>query len=206
MNTNNYKFIVTLLILLGFLTISFFVGRCSSPKEVKTETIKVSVPGVAGKSKIINNPVPYEVIKDSIIYKDSIVYQENQELIERFRKIESEKERLDAYMKSIELKKYDMPYEDENIKTNALITTRGDIISFEQKYEIKPRTIEAQIPVKEPKLAIYLGGGLINNAYFNNFAVEANIGIQNKKGDILSVGYDTQKNFKVGYSFRLGKK
>lgn len=206
MNTNNYKFIVTLLIIVGCLTVSFFIGRCSKPEEIKTVPIKITVPGVAGKSKIINNPVPYEVIKDSIIYKDSIVYQENQELIERFRKIESEKEQLQAYMKSIELKKYDMPYEDENIKTNALITTRGEMVSFEQKYEIKPRVVEYNMPVKEPKIALYLGGGLSNNISLNNFAVEATVGIQNRKGDILTVSYDTQKNIKAGYIFRLGKK
>lgn len=198
---NNIKYIISGILIL--LLISFFTGRCSKPKETKYITVKIKTPVIKGLSQIINNPVPYEVIKDSIIYKDSIVYKENLDLIDRFNKIETEKGKLEEYIKSIEINKYDIPYEDNFIKTNALITTRGDVISFQQKYEIKPQEITIQVPTKETKFALYVGGGLYNNLLLNNTVLQANLGLQNKKGDILSISYDTQQNISLGYSFRL---
>lgn len=200
---DNVKIFKILLIIISLLTFSFFIGRCSKPKEIEYLTVKVQTPGIKGVSKIINNPVPYEVIKDSIIYKDSIVYKENLELIDRFNKIKTDKDKLEVYIKSIEVKKYNIPYEDKFIKTNALISTRGEVLSFQQLYEIKPQDISIHVPTKETKFALYVGGGISNNLQLDNFALQGSVGFQNKRGDILSINYDTQKNITVGYSFRL---
>lgn len=196
----SYKIVLLALLL---LISSFFIGRFTKPKDIKYVTVKVTTPAIKGSSEIITNLVPYKIIKDSVIYRDTIVYKENLELIERFNKIETEKGRLEAYIKSITLNKYNIPYEDKYIKTNSLLTTRGEIVSFEQKYEIKPQDISIDVPTKETKFALYAGAGLSNNLQLNNFAVQGNIGFQNKKGDILSINYDTQNNITVGYSFRL---
>lgn len=200
---NNNKIFKILLLTLSLLIISFFIGRCSKPKEIKYVTVKVQIPVIKGISKIINNPISYEVIKDNIIYKDSIVYKENLDLVERFNKIETEKGKLEAYIKSIELKKYNIPYEDKFIKTNSLISTRGEVLSFQQQYEIKSQELNIDIPIKETEFALYIGGGISNNLQLNNFALQGSVGLQNKKGDILSINYDTQKNITIGYSFRL---
>ena len=52
---------------------------------------------------------------------------------------------------------------------------------------------------------MYAGVGISDNLQFNNFAAEVEIGLQNKAGDIISAGYDTQKNISVKYSKQLFK-
>lgn len=209
MNTNKYKFIGTIGILLVLLAISFFLGKCSNEtKEPKVIKTIVTIPGVSGKSKIIEKPVPYEVIKDSIIYKDSIVFQENKELLDRFNKIKSEADKLSAYQKSIELNKYNIPYEDEFIKTNALITTRGTVESFQQLYEIKERKIPVEIQVPEKKSflgisGVYVGAGTSTTVDLTKFNFEAGLGLELKSGNIIEGAYDTNKNIHLRYKFKL---
>jgi len=209
MNTNKYKFIGTIGIILVLLAISFFIGKCSSetkdPKVIKTI---VTVPGVKGESEIIEKPVPYEVIKDSIVYKDSIVFQENKELLDRFNKIKSDADKLSAYQKSIELNKYNIPYEDEFIKTNALITTRGTVESFQQLYEIKERKVPVEIEIPEKKsflgiTGVYIGGGTSTTVDLTKFNFEAGLGLQLKGGDIIEGAYDTNKNIHLRYKIKL---
>jgi len=209
MNTNKYKFIGTIGIILVLLITTFFIGRCSSEtKEPEVIKTTVTIPGIKGKSEIIEKPIPYEVIKDNIIYKDSIVFQENKELLERFNKLKSDADKLSTYQKSIELNKYNIPYEDEFIKTNALVTTRGTIESFQQLYEIKERKVPVEIKIPEPKsflgiTNIYVGGGTSTTIDLTKFNFEAGLGLQLKNGHIIEGAYDTNENIHLRYKFKL---
>ena len=70
-------------------------------------------------------------------------------------------------------------------------------------YIIKERKQEITIKQKQPVFALYGGLKLVNNLKLANPNIEGNLGFQNKKGAILEVGYDINKNISIGYKYRI---
>ena len=204
MQNKNLKYYIAGGILL--LILIFFVNRCSKEEIIKEVPVKVYVPGVSGKSDTIYKPVPLISIKDSLIYKDKILYTENpydKELADKYISLKGETERLQVYLKTIQIKEYSIPFEDDNIKITGHFKTQGELLSTQYDYDIKPKEIIALVPQKETKLALYAGGGIGTNIDLNKVIFNAQIGIQNAKGDIYTVQYGTDKSIQVGYQFRI---
>lgn len=204
MQNNNLKYYIVGGILL--LILIFFIGRCSKPVEVKTIPIKVQVPGISGSSDTIYKPVPLISYKDSLVYKDTTLFTENpynKELADKYTSLKGETERLQEYLKSIQIKEYKVPYEDEYIKITGNFKTQGELLSTQYDYDIKPREITALVPQKETKLALYAGGGIGTNLQLDKAVFNAQLGLQNAKGDIYTIQYGTDKTIQVGYQFRI---
>ena len=95
------------------------------------------------------------------------------------------------------------------MKTNKFFATAivafGLLVGTTSFAQTKEKTVEVPVKQKEQVFAMYAGVGISDNLQFNNFATEVEIGLQNKAGDIISAGYDTQKNISVKYSKQLFK-
>ena len=127
-----------------------------------------------------------------------------QELMEALKYKDSVKI-LKLYLSAIEEKDGTYVFDDKNLNLEVATRTRGTLLSIKPKYTIKEKTVEVPVKQKEQVFAMYAGVGISDNLQFNNFAAEVEIGLQNKAGDIISAGYDTQKNISLKYSKQLFK-
>ena len=61
------------------------------------------------------------------------------------------------------------------------------------------------IKIKKTVFALYACLEVYNNLQLSNPGIKADIGIQNKKGDIFTGGYDINQNIYIGYKKQLFK-
>ena len=194
-----------LVIGISILILSFFIGRWTSPKEAKI--VKVTIPELSGNSPIIINSKPLIQFKDSLVYKDSLIVTENpfnKELADKYINLESEIERLKEYIKSIELRKYEVPFENDTIKIIGNVEVQGELKSLKYNWFIKQRIYDIPIEIKKPTINLLLGGSVSNTVDLNRFNINANLGIQRKSGDLIITSYGIfDKSIQVGYLINL---
>lgn len=194
--------------------VGFLLG-CFILSNINTEEKKVlvEIPEKTGESPEILNPKPLVTVKDHYVYKTDTVVTESQfnkdladkyvDLEKRYTGIDLEKERLKSYLKSIEIKDYEIPFEDEKIKINNSIKAQGEVLSFKQDYKIKSTVVEAKIPIKKNSFNVYSGVEIGANSQLKDFAVKGNVFLQVPKGNMISVSYDTRQRIWVGYTFKF---
>ena len=199
---NNIKYIIIGIVV---LTLSFFIGRWTSPTE--TKIVKITIPELSGKSPIIINPEPLIQFKDSLIYKDSLIVTENpfnKDLADKYINLESETERLKEYIKSIEVRKYKIPFENDTIKIIGDVEVQGELKSLKYNWTIKERILDTPVNLKKPTMNLLLGGSVSNSIELDKFNFNANVGIQRKNGDLILTSYGIlDKSIQVGYLINL---
>ena len=198
-----------------FFACLFFRG-CSNGQEKAKTTIKL--PEIT-KQLPTSTVVKHEKIKgqkktnktDEKLSKDILEMQERlQAYQEEIDNMQSEFmwsdsiKQAELYRLATELKLFESQFEDENLK----LTINGIIAGNEVKeitptYTIKKREIE--VPKKETKFRMLAGVGLGNTLTFDKPIFNANVGFQNKKGNIINFGYDTESRILVGYNFSIFK-
>lgn len=98
-------------------------------------------------------------------------------------------------------KVYKQQLNDSLVNIEATIKSSGKVDFIKLKYELKERNIqyyEKTITKKVyPKFRIL--GGVSTN--FN--AVNFNLSLQNKKGNVYGIGYDTNGNINIEYKYNL---
>ena len=95
-----------------------------------------------------------------------------------------------------------------DIKIDGKFLTRGKLLEYKIDYKIKSDTLKFKPTIKyqHPKLTLLPGVKLTvptNPLGDSKPNVEINLGIQGKKGNIISVGFDTEKRVTVGYNIAL---
>ena len=110
----------------------------------------------------------------------------------------------ELYRLATELKNFESNFEDENLK----LTINGIIGGNEVKemtptYTIKAKKID--VPQKQVKFRMLVGGGLGNSLTFDKPLFNGNVGFQNAKGNILRFSFDTEQRIMIGYDFSLFK-
>lgn len=149
----------------------------------KTDTIIKHFP-IKGKTVTVKGKT-VTVYRNNEINKELALENYNLQIAYINAKDSLEKEKL--YKTAIELKSFNQPFENDNFKANVKGIVQGEVKSIQLDYEIK------KVPIKETKFRMLLGAGVTFKA------VDLNVGFQNSKGNILEVGYDTEKNIRVGY-------
>lgn len=199
---SNIKYII-----IGILVLisCFFIGRWTSPKDIKTVTI--TIPAKKGLSPIIMNPKPLIQFKDSLIYQDSLIYTENpfnKELADKYSKLESEKDKLIAYLNTIQIRKYKVPFENDTIKIVGDFEVQGELRNVKYAWEVKQFKTEATFEVPKPTMNLLVGAGVSNTVDLNKFNINANLGLQRKNGDVILGSYGIlDKSIQVGYLINL---
>lgn len=192
---NNTVWRIIFFLIIGGLI--FILGRCSkeSEKEIITQTI--TIPGKEGKSDTIFKPKEIFIRKDSIVFNGDTIKTENpfnKDLADKFTKLETDKQKLEEYIKSIQTRTYMIPFEDSLVSIQNHIQAQGSILSFNQEYKIKPQEVLIKTPVNKPQSHINILAGLELGATkeLNEFTPKANLFLQTKKGNLYSIGYSTQ--------------
>lgn len=198
-NKNN----ISLYILLFIFFICNFIPRSCNSSEVKSTII---IPEVSGKFDTIK---PREVIskKEYIYitkYKKSIITNHpiNDSLIKEFEK-SSDSTKINLFIEKTKIRQYNEVFENDTIQLSIFAETAGELLKMTPSYIIKERKQEITIKQKQPVFALYGGLKLVNNLKLANPNIEGNLGFQNKKGAILEVGYDINKNISIGYKYRI---
>lgn len=158
-------------------------GTFKTDTIIQHLTIKGRVEYVKGK--------PVTVYKNNEINKELALENYNLQIAYINAKDSLEKEKL--YNSAISLKSFNQPFENSNFKAIASGIVQGELKSLQLDYEIK------KMPIKEVRFRL-LGG--IN---INPDAVGLNLGFQNRKGNILSVGYDSEKRINLEYKQSIFK-
>lgn len=200
MNNNTKYIIIGIVILL----LSFFVGRWTSPKEIKN--IKVTVPASSGTSPIIIKPKPLIQIKDSLIYKDSLIVTENpfdKELADKYINLESETARLKEYINSIQVRKYQIPFENDTIKIVGDVEVQGTLNSLRYNWTIKERKLDVPVKLNKKTWGVLIGGGISNTKELDKFNFTGNAGIQTNNGNIILGGYSFDQSISLTYLIKL---
>lgn len=179
-----------------FFFIMLFLRGCGpGEKQIptkgtfKTDTIIKHVP-IKGKTIKVKG-------KDVVIYKNNEINKElaeenyNLQIAYINAKDSLEKEKL--YKNAISLKSFNQPFENDNFKATASGIVQGELKSLQLDYELK------KMPIKEVRFRL-MGGVNINPE-----AVGLNLGFQNRKGNILSIGYDSQKRINLEYKQTIFK-
>jgi hypothetical protein len=186
---------------------------CGAPKTPQIVTVTVpEVHGTFKSQKPINHPMaivpilPYSRGQENgkINLVDSILFAQNDSLKLAFiKETDSLKKQL-VYEKAIELNKFSTKFEDDNIELNIDGIVQGEVKEVTPNYRIKQREIKAEVKCRETALRVLIGAKAgIPTSNTLSLPVQANLMFQNRKGNIISVGYDNSSVIWVGYHFSI---
>ena len=176
-------------------------------KEIKT--VKVIVPTVTGKLESKKPELkPLEIKQEQIVKKDRLVYKENLFniiLAEENTKLKSDYSKMSdslkskAYDKAIELNTFSYKSEDKYLKLTIDGIVRGEVSEITPSYTIKEQESEVFVKEKLPGLKVLGGVEVGNTKTLDDLSFKGSVLFQNRKGNIISAGYDTDNKIWLGY-------
>ena len=176
-------------------------------KEIKT--VKVIVPTVTGKLESKKPELkPLEIKQEQIVKKDRLIYKENPFniiLAEENTKLKSDYSKMSdslkskAYDKAIELNTFSYKSEDKYLKLTIDGIVRGEVSEITPSYTIKEQESEVFVKEKLPGLKVLGGVEVGNTKTLDDLSFKGSVLFQNRKGNIISAGYDTDKKIWAGY-------
>ena len=175
------------------------------------ETIIVKHPAVVGSFE------PAKPIHDTIfltkIVKSKPVQNSNDEFAQsEINRLLKEYNDLDAafanandslqqiiYKQTIAPKLFSHTFDNDTLKATVKgIVANGEVDKLKLDYTIKPYTTLVKVPQTVFRLLGGIETGMTKD--LSKFNAKANIGIQNKKGNILTISADSDQRFYVGYT------
>lgn len=176
-------------------------------KEIKT--VKVIVPTVTGKLESKKPELkPLEIKQEPIVKKDGLIYKENPFniiLAEENTKLKSDYSKMSdslkskAYDKAIELNTFSYKSEDKYLKLTIDGIVRGEVSEITPSYTIKEQESEVFVKEKLPGLKVLGGVEVGNTKTLDDLSFKGSVLFQNRKGNIISAGYDTDNKIWLGY-------
>jgi hypothetical protein len=106
--------------------------------------------------------------------------------------------------KLIALKEFNQPFEDTSVKIDVSGVVRGDIKRMKIDYKVKP----IEFTQKTVVFRTLIGASIGINKELNQGVISANLGFQNKKGNLFTIQamqVDNQTYFLTGVNFSLFK-
>lgn len=191
--STNFKHLATLYIIIGLLIFSLFLQRSCSNKIIKPrEVIKYDTifKPIASKPTIITK---YKTIKGKNILIPGKIDTVEVKVFEQ--SVDSTK--LNMYVNATKIRSYTTQFNKSDVDISIYTETKGELL------KIVPTVTIKQSKVKEVVFAMYGGIEVYNNLQLSNPGVKVDLGIQNKKGDIFTGGYDTNQNIYVGFKKQL---
>jgi hypothetical protein len=201
------KNLKNVLYIIGIFFIIYILSLFNKCSESKT-TVKhnISIPEYSGSFEKPTNIVEITKIKDSIIYRNQKIFTDspvNKALVEQYLKATDSIKRLKLYLESIGEKEVNYTFDNTDVNIEVYTKTRGTILEIKPKYTIKQKDITVDVPNKETVFALYGGAEIGNSTSLDNLILKADVGIQNRKGTIFTVGADNNSNYYIGAKVRI---
>ena len=159
-------------------------------KPIHAEISNKSNSVVVKEKVYISNPLNKQLLAENEILKDEF-------------KIVDSINKILLYEKAIAINSFSTKFEDENLELNLSGIVRGEVQEITPSYVNKKQSI--QVPNKQTIFRLLGGVEVGNTIQFDKLTFKANLGFQNKSGDVLNVGYDNQKVIWVGFSKSIFK-
>jgi hypothetical protein len=127
-------------------------------------------------------------------------YQEETEWMQEEFAHKDSLQKAEAYMRSIAVKMFESNFEDKylKLKINGFLAG-GEVKEMTPTYTLKERNVN----VPQTKSRLLAGVGIANTPTFDKPLFNANLGLQNAKGNIIRFGYDSDQRITVGYDFSI---
>lgn len=199
-------------IIIAILLVILWFKSCSSQEKLdNSNNHQIKIREVKGsfdtKSNIAHKVIDtvyinQKVSKSTGLNNDKLLsdieklYKENEALKRAYIDADSLKREL-MYLKSIQLSEFYQDFDNDTINLLVKGIVQGEIKTLQPFYTIKSYNIP--IKQKEVKFRVLAGFSVGNNINFNDPLFTANIGFQNKKGNIIIGGFDTQKRITIAY-------
>ena len=173
---------------------------------IKTDTVYVD--------RVINLPGKTETFIDSV-FIPKIIYKPDQELLDRYNELQTDNDRLQAYIDAITLRTYQNSYvsSDSLVKITVTDSVTGKLNSQKVSFDIAPREITIQEKIitndvyKYPDFSISLGVGIKVPAIPGRAqSFEGVLGIEDRRGFQYQLGVDTRKEFRLTITKKLWTK
>jgi len=188
-------------ILLVGAIIFLYVGTPTPKPEIIIKDRIIEVPGKDGKLDTVWLPKPYAVMNP--LNKKLITKKDTIEVLNAFTELNKERE-------------YNEVYEDSSVKIDIYTKVQGKLLKQAPKYTVKPYTIHIKDTIeinynKPPtnKLLVGLETGLPLTLFTKKDVIDikpvvkGSVYFQNKKSNVITVGFDTNKTIWAGYLIKL---
>lgn len=184
-----------LLVIIGIALIANFFYK----DDPEPQPIEIIIPEQKGSTgtQIIENvkTIPIPIPGQGEVYIDEKWYKE-------YLAAKDSIGRLNQYLKAIEVKELDTTFIDnDTIRLDGKIKTRGSILAYKFDYNIKERVFEykPEVVIKRPRVSLFFGVEAgIPTVPTTGFLMKGKIGLENRKGFGVSAGYDTENRVWVG--------
>lgn len=140
----------------------------------------------------------YSDEKDTILLENPINKELEAKYKEALRKNDSMALKL-LYLNAIQTRTYNKTFEDKNITINATAHTTGTLDSLRIHYKTKEDTIR----LKQKVFALKAGPSIGTNVENLSLKPGFTLGLENKKGDLITIDVNTSKDVKIGYLFNI---
>lgn len=192
---------IILLIIIFFL----FRGSETPEPEIIIQDRVIEIPGKDGKLDTVYLPTPI-----------SIVNPVNTELLSKYNSLKDTVAKLELFKTVIAEREYNEVYEDSIQKITIYTKVQGKLLKQAPKYQIKPSTITIKdttiINYNKPptnKLLLGIETGLPLNNFTKketidfNPVIKGSVYFQNKRSNIITIGFDSNETIWAGYIFKL---
>jgi hypothetical protein len=183
-------------IILGIIIFFLFQNPKPVEPEIIIRDVIIEIPGKDGKFDTIYLPKPYKV-------ENSV----NTELVKKYNAQKDTIAKLEMYKDAITERNYNEIYEDSTVKIDIYTKVQGKLLQQAPKYFVKPVTVVFKDTTiinynKPPRNKILVGieAGLPK---IDNPILKGSVYFQNKKDNIITIGYDSNKTIWAGYIIRL---
>lgn len=190
-------------VLVNIVLISILVFLFSGKEEVidpvvETKTVYIEVPAKEGKLDTVYLPQPYPVTNPV-----------NQDLLDKYESLRDSVARKELFKEAITENEYKETYEDSIVKIDVYTKVRGTLLKQASNYFVKPSRLAYKDTVTiikpyTPKVHLY--GGLevgIPTENIINPSIKGTLMFQDKKGNMLTAGYDTNKTIWLGKTWKF---
>ena len=195
------------------VVLAFLLYKSCNRSEIPNSLANVIVPETKGSfvpRKPIQVPVaipssrPQE--KGNTVFVENVIdaklLAENINLQVDFAKANDSIRKL-LYAKTSQLSKFSTTFENDKLILNIDGIVQGEVKEITPSYIWKKQAVEVPIKTKETVLRLLGGLEIGNNINLSNPIFKANLGVQNRKGNVITGSYDSNKNIYVGYQFSI---
>lgn len=204
MKIKDIIYIAFILILVFFLMRTEKNGVNNDVVKIDSTKVKIVIPKDSGQF-VSKNPKP--IIK-KVLVSDSLKYQTLiKNLSKKLNKTVDSLDLLKELLAAKQIRAYKKTYEDSSIIATVYEKVEGKLLERRFSYVKKPQKItyynKTTTIEKYPDYAFYLGLNFQAQHLFEKPAIGLNLSYQNKAGNILTFGYNSNEYWMLDYKFRI---
>ena len=186
------------------IAILLWVKSCSP--EPKTKTVTITIPEKKGYFTPVK-PTSIKVTEYKLEKGDPIItenplnkklLEENKNLKDKFKSV-SDSIKLVMFEEANQINQFSSKFEDDNLILNINGIARGEVKEITPSYTIKQQRASVLVENKLPGLRMLGGVEVGNTKTLDDLSFKGSVLFQNRKGNIISAGYDTDNKIWLGY-------